>query len=289
VATQNSMDTMTLEIPPFFEHAELVFCFYFSIELCVRLAHERGAFLGSKWRWWNLFDMFLVFLALGELCMAELLDNDGGSNLTFLRMLRLLKMCRMVRIVRALRFFALLRIYLDQIFGSLLSLFWVFLILVCVLFIFSIAFMQETATYLIERGYPEKSGIVESTLHAWFKSVPIAMLSLFKAVAGGEDWGKMEAYLGEISLPTRVLFICLLFFTLMGILNVVTGLFCEEAAEMSRHDRDAVEKEEMRKLMAISREIRAIFLEVDADNSGFISAEEFENIRKNDDVMKFFG
>ena len=79
------------------------------MELLIRLAQERLAFVFSIWLKWNVFDASLVAMALWERMLAMLMNagvdfGAGGGNLTFFRMLPLLKMARVIRVVRALRF-----------------------------------------------------------------------------------------------------------------------------------------------------------------------------------------
>merc|ERR1719443_1974849 len=123
-------------------------------------------------------------------------------NLSFLRVLKLLKMIRVIRIVRALRFFSLLRLYVDQIFGSMLNLLWLFVILFVILFIFSIAFVQGVADYLIMHDYPKSTDESQMEkaqyLRRAFRSVPMGILTIFKAIAGGDSWGPLEEHLADI-------------------------------------------------------------------------------------------
>merc|ERR1719281_801706 len=105
-------------------------------------------------------------MALWELLMAAVMElaasgGSTGSNMTFLRVLRLLKMARVIRIVRAFRFFTLLRLYVDQIFGSMLGLLWLFVVLFVILFIFSIAFVQATMTHLHDTDQGDSPKTIE--------------------------------------------------------------------------------------------------------------------------------
>merc|ERR1719333_315776 len=195
------MDNMTETQPLEYNLVEIGFCLFFAAELLVRLAHERIEFLISEmWRW-NLFDTFLVIMAVVQLIMefiGNLIDEElsSGGNLTFIRVLRVLKMARVIRIVRALHFFDHLRIYLEGIFNCMMALMWLFVLLLVILFIFAIAFVQATTVFMIKT--PDANPQVASALYERFRNVPKGINSLFSLMAGGEDWGEIEGCLGEI-------------------------------------------------------------------------------------------
>merc|ERR1719399_1027733 len=183
------------------------------------MAHGRvGFFISSEWRW-NIFETGLVLMAFWNLATADISDESNpGTNLTFMRVLRVFKMGRVVRVVRALHLFEHLRLYLDEIFGSLLALMWLFVLLFVILFIFAVIFMQGTIIWL--RDNPKADQEVRRYLLKSFKDVPTAILTLFKSVSGGEDWGVVEEHLAEMGNAYRMLFIGYLFFSLFGVLNV---------------------------------------------------------------------
>merc|ERR1712167_489870 len=104
-----------------------------------------------------------------------------------------------------------LRVYLEGIFGCMMALMWLFILLLVILFIFSIAFVQATTNYLINS--PDGNSQIRDTLKDRFRNVPTGILSLFSLMAGGEDWGLVEGYLAEVGLIHRLIFDGFLFFT----------------------------------------------------------------------------
>jgi uncharacterized membrane protein len=292
---QYAMDNETEKQPLEYNLAENFFCFFFATELLIRLAQERAEFFfESMWRW-NLFDSLLVIMALWQLILevignlaGETGSGEGGGNLTFIRVLRVLKMARVIRIVRALHFFDHLRIYLEGIFGCMMALMWLFVLLLVILFIFSIAFVQATTNYLINNPETPSNAKIRDTLKDRFQSVTTGILSLFALMAGGEDWGVVEGHLAEVGLVHRLLFDGFLFFTVFGVLNIVTGLFVTEAA-MSSTAQLALREDEKRKLkQKYQGEIREIMIAGDSDGDGSVSMVEFEEIIKDELVVDYF-
>merc|ERR1719163_2621997 len=114
------------------------------------------------------------------------------------------------------------------------------------------------------------------------------MLSLFRSVSGGENWGVLESWLIQLSDFHRLLFIFLLYFTMLGVLSIVTGLFCEGAAEMTRLDKDKMLMQKKEEQLKAQRQIRAIFKAIDADESGQINETEFLEVLQDGELLEYF-
>merc|ERR1719274_451571 len=102
------------------------------------------------------------------------------------------------------------------------------------------------------------------------------MLTLFKTMTGGEEWGQLDLLLRKVGLMYRLLFLFFLFFTVLGVLNIVTGLFCEGASESARQDRDARAAREVKRKLRTQRQLKEIFVAADANGDGKVDQEEFE-------------
>merc|ERR1719316_829177 len=179
---------------------EIIFCVFFLAELLVRMMDERAAFfLSPSQVRWNVFDAILCVMAVYSLLTDDVMgdNDDGDDNFTFLRVLRLIKTARILRVLRTLRICSQLRRSLDGILGCLSALFWLFVLLVVILFMFTLAFMQGTATFL--RTTPEADPQLRSLLLNWFGSIPQGCLHLFSNMIGGESWILMCESLGHIS------------------------------------------------------------------------------------------
>merc|ERR1719265_2740169 len=119
---------------------------------------------------------------------------------------------------------------------------------------FSIAFVQATASWMI--NIPDGNQEAREGLHYRFRTVPWGILSLFSLMSGGEDWKDVEQMLAEISVPTQLLFNGFLFFTLYGVLNIVTGLFVEQSSKCSRAQEELRVEEEKNERRKASNQVR---------------------------------
>merc|ERR1711970_122060 len=80
----------------------------------------------------------------------EVLFQTSGSSITFARMLKLLKLGKIFRMLRALRFLKELRVMVQSLVGSAMSMMWSFVMMGLILYMFSLVFVSQLASYLIE-------------------------------------------------------------------------------------------------------------------------------------------
>eukprot|EP00747_Dinoflagellata_sp_TGD_P111381 gnl/TRDRNA2_/TRDRNA2_171212_c0_seq3.p1 gnl/TRDRNA2_/TRDRNA2_171212_c0~~gnl/TRDRNA2_/TRDRNA2_171212_c0_seq3.p1 ORF type:complete len:886 (+),score=161.09 gnl/TRDRNA2_/TRDRNA2_171212_c0_seq3:81-2738(+) len=93
----------------FITSAERFFTIFFLVELILKLCVHRRYFFVNENMKWNIFDFFLVGLAVYDQLVTLIAHSGGGPNMTFMRTLRMLKMAKMLRMARVLKAFKDLR------------------------------------------------------------------------------------------------------------------------------------------------------------------------------------
>merc|ERR1719443_1126102 len=97
--------------------------------------------------------------------------------------------------------------------------------LLLIKYVFSMIFMHAVAEFLESNpGAPEADG-----LRQHWGTVGGSMVSLFKAISGGDDWQNIGDPLkatGEVYYLVFLLFVLFLFF---AVLNILTGVFIHKA------------------------------------------------------------
>lgn len=297
IKTQYSMDHALddpkQDPPEVFKAFELAFCMVFTVELCLRVGSERIAFIAvASERKWNLLDLFLVILACQEQVIEAFADGSGaGGSLYFLRILRILRVVRVIRVVRVLRYFKELRTMLQQILSSFASLAWLFLLLTLILFIFGVAFMQGVVQAFedvdsrnkLDQANPK----LRKELSEWFSTVPASIVSLFKAMFGFLDVDFLYRALQKAGSVYPYLFIFFLFFTLFGVMNIVTGVFAERVASAAELDRHEMVMQEQEKTHALAEEVKSMFKLADADGSGQLGLDELKAFMKEETLTNY--
>ena len=270
-------DTLT------FEAIEIGFNCIFALELALRIIAMEAAFCtGPEWRW-NLLDTCLVLPSVVESMIITL-----DVNISFIRTLRLLRMLRTLRVVRIMRFaatFQHLRLMLLAVLNSLVPLFWAVFFLSFLMFIFAIIFMQGVAQYAADSNGDSET---LADLKVFFYTLPMTLLTLLMSISGGLSWWDLARMLWDIGL-TYVLFLTLyILIMLIVVLNIITGIFVTESIETASKDQDLLVHVELQRTQELLSELQRLFRDIDGDDTGFITLEQFEQAIQEDGVSVIF-
>jgi len=212
---------------------DLIFSAVFLVELSLRVvALEWSFFNGPEWKW-NLFDTLIVILCVGEMFLIAM-----GFNPSFLRILRLVRVIRSVRMLRLMRFTGLirrLRMLSVAIMNCSTMLMWAVTILFLVMFSFSVVFINAASQYISDAGESDEN---IDNMKLFFGSLPMAILTLFMAVAGGIDWWDVVKLLLDIHILYACLFLLFVVMTVLAVMNVINAIFVNDAIETTRMDMD---------------------------------------------------
>jgi len=172
---------------------------------------------------------------------------------------------------------------------SLGSLTWAMILLILIMYLFTVFFMQGAISYLRDEIREDLPGnaVVRQGITEYYGNVPDTMYTLLASITSGVSWREVVRPLEEISLMYRLCFCFYVVFVVIGVLNVLTGIFVERACELSGLDKDLVIQSEMTRGETFLVEMKRIFEEADADGSGTISWEEFKRYLQNDRVKAY--
>lgn len=278
---------------------QTLFCFCFVLELAIRWSADGPMLFWfipdygfNKDVLWNLLDVIIVTCGVLDFCLeVEAMQNDGNKNdvagkLSVLRVLRVLRIVRLARVIRVMRFFRELRMMVFSILGSLKSVFWVVAVLGLTFYIFGISFttavtdaLDSPAKWLAE----ENADLIQ-----FFGTVDRSILTLYMSMSGGEDWGVIYSSLSNLDFMYRVQFLTFITFTVFAVVNIVTGVFVENAMQANTADREIIVHEELNARAEYLKQMRQIFEEMDDDDRGTITLDEFEKKLDDDRVVAYF-
>jgi voltage-gated sodium channel len=252
---------------PVWQAIEMVCFVFFCVELLAKVCvHRLHYFLGRD-MWWNWFDMILVVTSIGDLTLKQ-------GNYTFIRVMRVMRTVKVLRIFRLMRFLADLRLILNSILGSMLSLFWSIVMMGLFFYVFTLMFLNQVAAALEEQGASLTDPDWE-VLGNTFGSVGIGMLSLYKSSFGGDDWSKFYEALEKAGPWAQALFLFFVAFTQIAILNILTGIFLDHAMKCAEPDKDSAYLEKAQQQHDEMKLLHEICADLDLDQSGTISCHEF--------------
>jgi len=262
---------------------QIVFCILFVVELLMRLIFNREHFLKGKEKNWAILDVLMAFFGVLELIIELLPSVDSAV------FLRVVKTARLFRIMRIMRFTHALRTMLFTILESMKQLIWLVILLIIVFYIFATIFtMAATDTIDSERNNKDPEIMAQvAGLELKWKTVMNSGYSCFLAMSGGQSWGELLEPLKATGKAYVFAFLCYIVFSVLVLLNIITGVFVDGAMVKSQYDRDLVVEKEMLAKQAFIKCLQEIFSEGDLDGSGLISFAEFKLHLKDDRVRAY--
>jgi voltage-gated sodium channel len=269
------MAVKDLKDPPIaFEVVEYLFCVAFTIELALRLYAYRSRFFTSSGKAWNIFDFIIVSVQLVEIFMTILASGLGSFNFNILRILRLL---RIVRLARVLRLFAELRTIVQSIVGSLKPLFWTAVLLFMIIYVLGICLTQAVHTRRMEMK--EDNEPIPEAIEKFWSTLTRSVFSLFEAITGGVDWDDVCRPLIEtVGVVVGLLFCIYILFTVLAMLNVVTGVFIDSVMSNATKAKE----------QATISHVQHLFHRLDMQHQGEITWDMFETCLQEKEMQEFF-
>merc|ERR1719272_655998 len=127
-----------------------------------------------------------------------------------------------------------------------------------IMFMFSIFFMQGAVAYIKDVDYDNN---VRAGFALWYGSLYESMFSLLAAILGGADWMEILRPLRQVSEIYSITFAFYIVFTVVGVLNILTGVFLDSAKDFK--DRDLIVQEEFTRMDNFVCEMLELFHEFD--------------------------
>jgi len=226
------------------------------LEVLLRLMVHRVFYFLNDDKLWNIFDVAMVFFALGTSVVSGV---HTSLNPMFLRFLRTAKIAtKIFRVLKLTRYISDLRLMMQAFVGSLLSLMWCVFFLAGFTLAYGIFFCQQFAVFLVEHGkhlpVADKSETLES-----FGSVQLAAVTLLKSISGGVDWGDVYKTVARLGVFSEVVFLSYIFLVWLSLCNIITSLFLEKAMSLAQPEANARALEHFKDNLASARELAGLF------------------------------
>jgi len=177
---------------------------------------------------------------------------------------RIVRIVRIFRIIRMFDFFRELRILVLAIASALKSLMWA-LCLLC--------FIMYVVAVILTFGAAEAAK-TDSTLNKHYGGLFKCMYTLWMSITGGISWIEVAEPLAPLGIGYPIVFNVFIGFVQIAVLNVVTGVFCENAIESAARDEDDVMQEHVKRKEEFVTKLTTVFQ--DCLQSGGISVTDFE-------------
>ena len=258
----------------------------FASELFLRMHTEQIEFFCGHYLCWNMLDFLLVTADITELMTSNAgVDAESLNSIQMLRLLRLLRTFRSVRILRFWRFFSKFRLLTLAIQNSFVLFFGECFMLFWMLYLVSVVFLHGVADY-VDSGQADPTHVFE--LHKSFGSLDCSLLTLFMSITGGMDWNTALRALLHVHTVYGLAFVLFVAAMTLAALNIIAGIFVNDAIEMAQTDRDIGIQTETKKNRAMVKELSLLFEEFDTDNTGTLTLNELTEAWNDPEVSARF-
>lgn len=277
-----------------------IYTVLFTLELVLRLLVGGIHFCKNDWAWLCL-DTLVVVSSLLEFVLEIILrteDQSANSNVStsmrMVRILRVAKITRAIRVVRLVKFIRSLKTLLYCIGRTLRAMAWSGVLLVMIIFLFSLIFTDICTEYRMEVLEPQSSSLdssgqqLKDLLEKRFGSLDLSMHTLFAAVTGGLTWVEVSDALAIVSPVWQLLFEVYIAFCLFAVLNVMTGVFCQSAIESAERDHELILQNVAHEKAKYFRAVRRLFNQLDRNGDGGVSIREFKEAMKDPSLHAVF-
>lgn len=281
----------------FFFIFDIIFCILFSVELIARLFFL-GLDLFSRGpdKYWHFFDSVIVVTSAFEL-IAEAAGQSMGSGLSVLRSVRLVRILRLVRLASSIDVIkAMVRSMQTMIYalGGVISSFVPALIVLCIIiYICDLFILEAVRSYLkadvgllVQAEQDVQANVV--ILQSFYGGMFTAFFTLLASVTGGYDWTDCSNPLKEIHFTYEIFFQMYVIFTMLGVLNVIAGLFVNVATTATALEHDMVIDESIKQEQKFTMKIVELLNSGDSDGDGLLTMEELHEYVTDERVKAYF-
>eukprot|EP00929_Paragymnodinium_shiwhaense_P022086 TRINITY_DN14217_c0_g1_i3.p1 TRINITY_DN14217_c0_g1~~TRINITY_DN14217_c0_g1_i3.p1 ORF type:complete len:655 (-),score=70.13 TRINITY_DN14217_c0_g1_i3:79-2043(-) len=257
--------------PPWMSLVTKSFTLFFVLEMIFRMCGGLTRFCCSC-NGWNYFDLVIVAMSVADEFI--LVSNSASlSNTRMIRLLRLTRTIKVFRMIRIVQFVGALRTLINSLMGTIRQVIWAFFLIICLMFIFAVIFGQVVSQARLADPEIMEEG---KALNLYWGSLTRCMITLYMSISGGVSWiepAQALESLGSSSLLGFMLYVALVEWV---VLNVVTGVFCESAAEAARKDVALAVQLHRSDRDHFLQRFKAIFRSIDRDGSGRLSPHEMK-------------
>jgi voltage-gated sodium channel len=290
IAIETDADPENAQVQEFLGYAEIIFCVLFTAELVVRLKMDGLKYFKDPANW---LDFFLVVSS--DIDVFIMRNMEGGGNAEGMKIMSILRMLRLLRLARLLRVFRMFKelwLIVAGLAAALRTLFWASLFLFLMIFMFAIFATQMIGHANLDNGNNRYEGIFEDPVSRLFGTVPKSMMTLFICITDGCVESVVRP-MSEANPWFTIYWMLYIFVTMLGLMNLIIGIFCENACTTAAANEDnIVERLDEQKQRVLSS-MKVAFLEMDEDGSGEIDKDEYYHAithnKKVQDALKMLG
>lgn len=212
--------------------------------------------------------------------------------------LKTLKMFRIIRVFRMIRFLRQLSDLATMIMRSLIDVVWALILLLLIIYVFAVSITFQCSSFLKQHAdfdQPNWYDLLEEDIRPgvkeiflFFGSLPRSVGSLIQAMLNGISWNELVDALLHVDGVSLALLYVYVIFAHLAVLNVVTGVFIDNALENKKAQREYRIEQKLDQAADFERDVKTFFVALDTDNTGSVSLEELNVAVQNPVLSAYF-
>lgn len=248
---------------------EWLFCLIFIAEVGIKVHfHSMNLFREDPWSWLSLGIATMAFVEVAILSPIKM------QGLRIVSLVRIVNLLRLRRVIEHSKYLKELKLVIRGMLGSWASLCWAVIVLVGIVFVFSI-----WTTTLI--GYQEGFQDLLNDTNGWssedlFGSIGRSMFTLVQIMTLDNWCSGIVRHVASREWYMIGFFSIFLLLTTYGILNLIIAIIVEQTLTASQHSETRVKAREERARHLESETLREIFMIADVGSHGDLGLEMFE-------------
>jgi len=236
----------------------------YTVESVCKIFVYRAGFLRHPW---DVFDLFVVCADYAMIILESFLPDVPVS---FLRVFRLVRLARSARVLRVFPELATMAMGLYNTMRIAIC----GVVALCgILIVFGIMSVhilhpinQRVAASGAYDGCDRCPRAFQSTWHA--------ALTFTQQIVTGDSWGTVTIPVIEEEPASALFFLVVFVFIAMMIMNIILSMVVEASVQSAADDQMVVLKHKQAAYLDLSKRVKAVFQELDVDNSGYLDLDE---------------
>jgi Ca2+-binding EF-hand superfamily protein len=170
--------------------------------------------------------------------------------------------------------------------------FWAVCLLLLLTSLYALFLEDSSVSFLLDtrNETSEELKAVRENLHSNWNGMGAAVVSLVYSISGGASWGDLAFPFWAFGSGCGLSYMAYVILTVFGLLNVLIGIFVQEAEELSKWDQDFVTDiaDYIKKKKKKDKQIARLFSRLDKDKSGEVSLRELSLSLQEETVRSKF-
>jgi len=239
----------------------------------------------------------MVAQAVASSSMPAGARRAGKGDTSVVSSLKTLKMLRVVRVFRVFRFWRQLWDLALMIVHSMKSLILAMILLAIIVYVFAVCLTINASEWLKLKIDIDAPGSWESyyaqddllsSVHHSFGSLARTVYSLIQCVLSGVSWHEKMDQLLHIDTLSPGLILMYILFVELAVLNIITGVFVDEALSCTQRQKDFQIEQERQIKQDYLNQLQIFFETIDADGSGCVTVSEIMDMLEDATLSAYF-